>query len=37
MIFNNEVAWMGTEVEFLQISIYDANVLYIIVEKSQNE
>lgn len=37
MIFNNEVAWMGTEVEFLQISIYDVNVSYIIVEKSQND
>ena len=37
MNINNEVVWIGTEAEFSQISVYDANVMYIIVEDSQNE
>lgn len=36
MIINNEVVWIGTEAEFSQISVYDENDLYIIVEDSQN-
>lgn len=37
MDINNEVVWVGTEEEFLQISVYDANVMYIIMEDSKNE